>query len=46
MKLSAFRLKDQVHIQVMDAAGLITAEVEQSLSGQLRSRLQHVRQTE
>src|SRR5258708_4239789 len=27
MKLSSFRLKDQVHVQVMDAAGLITSDV-------------------
>jgi len=46
MKLSAFRLKDQVHIQVMDAAGLITPEVEERLDGELRSRLQHVRETD
>jgi hypothetical protein len=46
MKLSSFRLKDQVHIQVMDAAGLITPMVEEELGEELRSRLQHVRETE
>ena len=46
MKLSSFRLKDQVHIQVMDAAGLITPEVEKKLDDDLRSRLRRVRETE
>jgi hypothetical protein len=46
MKLSSFRLKDQVHIQSMDAAGLITLEVETALPEELRSRLRHVRETE
>jgi hypothetical protein len=46
MKLSSFRLKDQVHIQVMDAAGLITSEVEKKLTDELLARLQHVRETE
>ncbi|MEZ5362571.1 MAG: hypothetical protein R2748_09635 [Bryobacterales bacterium] len=31
MKLTSFRLKDQVHIQDMDAVGSITADIEQSL---------------
>jgi hypothetical protein len=46
MKLSSFRLKDQVHIKSMDAAGLITPDVEQSLSQVLHSRLRHTRETE
>jgi hypothetical protein len=46
MKLSSFRLKDQVHVQVMDAAGLITPEVEKVLTKELLARLQHVRETE
>jgi hypothetical protein len=46
MKLSSFRLKDQVHIKSMDAAGLITAEVEATLPAELSTRLQHVRETE
>ena len=46
MKLSAFRLKDQVHLQVMDAVGLSTRDIEESLSPDLRARLQHVRETE
>ncbi|MGA3079148.1 MAG: hypothetical protein ABSG56_36400 [Bryobacteraceae bacterium] len=46
MKLSAFRDKDRVHIRSMDAAGLITAEVEKALPVELQNRLQHVRETE
>jgi hypothetical protein len=43
MKLTSFRLKDQVHIQDMDGVGLIDAGVEQGLSSELRSRLAQVR---
>jgi hypothetical protein len=46
MKLSSYRLKDQVHIKSMDAAGLITPEVEAKLGEGLLTRLQHVRETE
>ena len=46
MKLSSYRDKDRVHVRGMDAAGLITQEVEQALSEGLQSRLRHVRQTE
>ncbi|HTD44299.1 MAG TPA: hypothetical protein VK687_08970 [Bryobacteraceae bacterium] len=46
MKLSAFRDKDRVHVRSMDAAGLITAGVEEKLPGELRVRLRHVRETE
>ena len=46
MKLSSYRLKDQVHVQVMDAAGLITPEVEHKLPEELLPRLRHVRQSE
>jgi hypothetical protein len=46
MKLSSYRLKDQVHIKSMEAAGLITPEVETKLSPELSIRLQHVRETE
>jgi len=46
MKLSAFRDKDRVHVRSMDAAGLITPQVEQALAAELQSRLQHVRETE
>lgn len=43
MKLTSYRLKDQVHIQDLDHAGLITPEIEQTLSGPLLARLQEVR---
>lgn len=46
MKLTSFRLKDKVHIQDMDSVGLITPEIEQSLSEVLRARLAEVRATE
>jgi hypothetical protein len=46
MKLTSFRLKDKVHIQDLDAVGLITPEIEQSLSEPLRQRLAEVRATE
>lgn len=46
MKLSAFRDKDRVHIRALDAAGLVTPEIESALSAELRSRLQHIRETE
>jgi hypothetical protein len=43
MKLTSFRLKDQVHIQDLDGVGLITDEIEQGLSPELRKRLGQVR---
>lgn len=46
MKLTSFRLKDQVHVQDMDSVGLITPEVEASLSEVLRARLAEVRAAE
>jgi hypothetical protein len=46
MKLSSWRLKDQVHVQVMDAAGLITPGVENTLFEELRVRLRYVRETD
>ncbi len=46
MKLSANRDKDRVHIRSLDAAGLITPEIERGLPESLRARLQHVRETE
>lgn len=46
MKLTSFRLKDQVHIQDMDSVGLIAPEIENSLSAPLRERLKQVRATE
>lgn len=46
MKLSAYRLKDQVHVKALDAAGLITPAVESALTPELAARLEHVRQAE
>jgi hypothetical protein len=46
MKLTSFRLKDQVHIQTLDRVGLITAEVESGLLPELLSRLHQVRSSE
>ena len=46
MKLSAFRDKDRVYIRALDAAGLVTPPSEESLSDELLSRLQHIRETE
>ena len=46
MKLTSFRLKDQVHIQDLDGVGLITPEIEQTLSAPLLTRLAEVRSKE
>jgi hypothetical protein len=46
MKLSAYRLKDQVHIKTLDAAGLITPSIESNLPAELKDRLRRVRETE
>jgi hypothetical protein len=46
MKLTSYRLKDRVHIQDLDAAGLITPEIEAALPPTLRARLAEVRATE
>ena len=46
MKLSANRDKDRVHVRSLDAAGLITPEIEREMSAPLRARLHQVRETE
>jgi len=46
MKLTSFRLKDQVHLKDLDEAGLITPEIEGGLSTMLRERLALVRAQE
>jgi hypothetical protein len=46
MKLTSFRMKDRVHIQDLDSVGLITPEIEASLSEPLRARLAEARATE
>ncbi len=46
MKLTSYRLKDRVHIQDLDAVGLITPEIEAHLSETLRNRLADTRASE
>jgi hypothetical protein len=46
MKLTSFRMRDRVHVQDMDSVGLITQDIEGSLSEPLRARLAEVRATE
>lgn len=43
MKLTSFRIKDQVHLKDLDEAGLITSDIEAKLSPALRTRLASVR---
>lgn len=44
MKLTSFRLKDQVHIQDLLAQRLITKDIEAKLPPELRARLRQVKQ--
>ncbi len=46
MKLTSYRLKDRVHIQELDAVGLISPEMEAELPDVLRSRLAEIRASE
>ena len=46
MKLVSYRLKDRVHIQDLDQAGLITPQIEAELPSELRLRLDEIRATE
>lgn len=46
MKLNSYRLVDQVHIKAMEAAGLVTFDVESTLTPKLAARLKHVRETD
>lgn len=46
MKLTSYRDKDRVHVRSMDAAGLITQDIETRLPPELSSRLQQIRATE
>lgn len=46
MKLTSYRLKDRVHVQDLDAVGLITPDVEAQLPEVLRARLREVRASE
>ena len=46
MKLTSYRLKNRVHIQDLDAVGLITQEIEAALPALLRTCLEEVRASE
>jgi hypothetical protein len=46
MKLTSNRDKDRVHIRSLDAAGLVSHEVEMQLTPELQSRLKNIRETE
>ena len=46
MKLTSYRLKDRVHIQDLDGAGLIGPEIEAQLPQLLRDRLAEIRASE
>jgi hypothetical protein len=46
MKLTSFRARDEAHLKDLDEAGLITPEVEASLSLALLERLGRVRSRE
>lgn len=46
MKLTSYRLKDRVHIQDLDAVGLIGPEIEAQLPDLLQNRLAEIRASE
>jgi hypothetical protein len=46
MKLSSFRLKDQVHVQVLDRVGLITRAIAEGFPAELQERLERVRRSD
>jgi hypothetical protein len=46
MKLTSFRLRDEVHLKDLDETGLITPEIEAGLPAALRARLAQVRACE
>ena len=46
MKLTSFRLDDEVNLKDLDEVGVITPEIESSLSGILLERLSQVRARE
>jgi hypothetical protein len=43
MKLTSYRLRDRRHIQDMERAGLINAQIEAGPSGELLQRLEEIR---
>lgn len=46
MKLTSYHLKDQTHLKDLEEAGLITADIADSLPAVLRERLERVRSQE
>ena len=46
MKLTSFRLKDQMHLKDLDEAGLLAENVVQNLAPELRDRLMTIRAAE
>ncbi len=46
MKLTSYRLKDRVHVQDLDAVGLISSEIEAQLPDLLKNRLAEIRKSE
>jgi hypothetical protein len=46
MKLSSYRDKDRVHLRSLDAAGLVTPDIEAKLPAELTARLHRIRETE
>jgi hypothetical protein len=46
MKLNSYRLVDMVHIQSMQAAGLVTIDIENTLTPKLAARLKHIREND
>lgn len=44
MKLNSFRAKDLVHLQTLDASGLLTPQLERQLPDALKERLDRARQ--
>jgi arginase family enzyme len=46
MKLISNRLVDQVHVKTMDVVGLVTPDVDKTLTPELAARLKHIRETE
>lgn len=42
MKLTSFRIKDQMHVKDLQEAGLITPEIERAMPAILRDRLAQV----
>ena len=46
MKLNSYRRVDQVHVKTLEAADLVTGDVENTLTAELAARLKYIRETE